>query len=203
MHLSHLFEDLAAWYQTFDFQAGWTPRSGRDSMYPPRTQTVPQGPDDAQTGAEVGRDYARYRQIGHSGSRPARLAARPRHRRGRRHGLSEGHGRSAAGGLQHPRQPVLLDGRHGRADRFGDALARGSISWSSTRRATTSAAPGCDGRRPARRDQGSRSRPGASAAGSIRSSRTTHRQNFLVPPRVHRSFPLAELAGETVRETGS
>ena len=24
---------------------------------------------------------------------------------------------------------------------------------------------------------------------------TTHRQNFLVPPRVHRSFPLSELAG--------
>jgi hypothetical protein len=24
--------------------------------------------------------------------------------------------------------------------------------------------------------------------------RTTHRQNFLVPPRAHRSFPLAELA---------
>jgi hypothetical protein len=23
--------------------------------------------------------------------------------------------------------------------------------------------------------------------------RTTHRQNFLVPPRAHRSFPLAEL----------
>jgi hypothetical protein len=23
--------------------------------------------------------------------------------------------------------------------------------------------------------------------------RTTHRQNFLVPPRKHRSFPLAEL----------
>jgi hypothetical protein len=23
--------------------------------------------------------------------------------------------------------------------------------------------------------------------------RTTHRQNYLVPPRVHRSFPLAEL----------
>jgi hypothetical protein len=24
--------------------------------------------------------------------------------------------------------------------------------------------------------------------------RTTHRQNFLVPPRAHRAFPLAELA---------
>jgi hypothetical protein len=24
--------------------------------------------------------------------------------------------------------------------------------------------------------------------------RTTHRQNFLVPPRAHRSFPLGELA---------
>ena len=28
---------------------------------------------------------------------------------------------------------------------------------------------------------------------STRSSRTTHRQNFLVPPRRHRSFPLVEL----------
>jgi hypothetical protein len=25
--------------------------------------------------------------------------------------------------------------------------------------------------------------------------RTTHRQNFLVPPRAHRSFPLVELLG--------
>jgi hypothetical protein len=25
--------------------------------------------------------------------------------------------------------------------------------------------------------------------------RTTHRQNFLVPPREHRSFPLVELLG--------
>ena len=31
------------------------------------------------------------------------------------------------------------------------------------------------------------------ARASTRSCSTTHRQNFLVPPRRHRSFPLAEL----------
>ena len=40
---------------------------------------------------------------------------------------------------------------------------------------------------------GSPSRCARSVWGSIRSSTTTHRQNFLVPPRKHRSFPLSEL----------
>ena len=44
MHLSHLFEDVAAWYQTFDFQArvDTTFRPGLD--VPAETQTVPRGP---------------------------------------------------------------------------------------------------------------------------------------------------------------
>ena len=41
-----------------------------------------------------------------------------------------------------------------------------------------------------RLDVGPRSR----AQGFNSILRTTHRQNFLVPPRTHRSFPLAELA---------
>jgi hypothetical protein len=39
--------------------------------------------------------------------------------------------------------------------------------------------------------------PTAEAAGGVRAERfatLTRRQNFLVPPRRHRSFPLAELA---------
>jgi hypothetical protein len=35
--------------------------------------------------------------------------------------------------------------------------------------------------------------PGAEEQGMNSVLRTTHRQNFLVPPRTHRSFPLAEL----------
>jgi hypothetical protein len=68
MHLSHIFEDLAAWYLTFDFQArvdttfrpGLAVREG--------TQTVAQGPRDTQTARAVAGDYARHRRIGHSGA---------------------------------------------------------------------------------------------------------------------------------------
>ncbi len=68
MHLSHLFEDLAAWYQIFDFQDR-VDTTFRPKLHVPRyTQTVPQGPDDVQSRAHVRTDYARYRQIGHSGS---------------------------------------------------------------------------------------------------------------------------------------
>ena len=35
--------------------------------------------------------------------------------------------------------------------------------------------------------------PGSRAQGLNSVLRTTHRQNFLVPPRAHRSFPLVEL----------
>ena len=35
--------------------------------------------------------------------------------------------------------------------------------------------------------------PGSRAQGLNSVLHTTHRQNFLVPPRQHRSFPLAEL----------
>ena len=59
MHLSHLFEDVAAWYLTFDFQGrvDTTFRPGLD--VPAETQTVAQGPDDVQSGRQVRHDYAR------------------------------------------------------------------------------------------------------------------------------------------------
>jgi hypothetical protein len=36
--------------------------------------------------------------------------------------------------------------------------------------------------------------PGSRGQGFNSVLKTTHRQNFIVPPREHRSFPLAELA---------
>ncbi len=68
MHLSHLFEDLEAWYLNFDHRerVDTTFRPGLD--VPVETLTVPQGPDDVQTPAQVAADYESIRRIGHSGS---------------------------------------------------------------------------------------------------------------------------------------
>ena len=68
MHLSHLFEDVAAWYLTFDFplRVDTTFRPGLD--VPAGTQTVAQAPKDVQTAPEVKADYVRHRRIGHAGS---------------------------------------------------------------------------------------------------------------------------------------
>ena len=171
MHLSHLFEDIAAWYQTFDFQArvDTTFRPGLE--VPPETQTVPQGPEDAQTAAQVERDYAGHRQIGHSGSLQSCVAPRPRRRRGRRGALSERDGDPSAGRLQHARQPVPLDGRSRARSVSSTSLQPASISSSSTRRATTSAACGWRWTACCPTARSSRSSRARSARGSIRSWR--------------------------------
>src|SRR5262249_1420591 len=62
MHVSHVFEDLAGWYLALDFQSRLDTTFRPGLGVPPYTQTVPQGPHQAQTQSEVRRDYARYRQ---------------------------------------------------------------------------------------------------------------------------------------------
>ena len=68
MHLSHLFEDLEAWYLNFTYsqRVETAFRPGLDVE--PGTLTVKQGPADVQTAAEVIGNYRADRQIGHSGS---------------------------------------------------------------------------------------------------------------------------------------
>ena len=140
MHLSHVFEDLEAWYRL----------SGRERLasafHPglavsPETLTVPQGPRDVQTAGEVVHDYARSGRIGHSGSiqTVSRL----------------GHDVVGPDGVVYERgTPVphradfnTLDNPFAwtvdpAADRAGAGPPPGSISSSSTRRATTSPAGG-------------------------------------------------------------
>src|SRR5262245_27206387 len=66
MHLSHIDEQLDAWYQLFDF------RQRVDTVFRPRlevaegTQTVRQAPADAASVSQVRRDFRRERTIGHS-----------------------------------------------------------------------------------------------------------------------------------------
>ena len=106
---------------------------------------------------------------------------------------AEGHGHPAARGLQHARQPVLLDrGPARRTDSSREPAAGlhfvvfnpSSDDFRRNRLAMDGVLP--DGTvlpfEPRSRGQGFNA-----------VLQTTHRQNFLVPPRAHRSFPLAEL----------
>src|SRR5438105_4277131 len=68
MHVSHIFEDLASWYLTFDF------RERVDTVFKPGlevkpgTVTVSQGAAHAASAAAVRRDFRHAGRIGHSSS---------------------------------------------------------------------------------------------------------------------------------------
>jgi hypothetical protein len=194
MHLSHVFEDLAAWYLIFDFQRrlDTTFRPGLD--VPRGTQTVVQGPQQAQTTAEVGHDYARYRQIGHSGSmQPASRLDRE---------VTGGDGTVYPSGTAVPQRadfntldnPFFWTADEGR-DAYSADPAAGihfvvfnptSDDFRRTRLAMDGVMP--DGTRLL-------FETGSTGRGFNSILATTHRQNFLVPPRAHRSFPLSEARG--------
>jgi hypothetical protein len=192
MHLSHLFEDVAAWYQTMDFQ-GRVDTTFRPGMrVRPDTQTVPQGPGAVQSAAEVRRDYARYRQIGHSGSmQPASRLEQDV---------------TAADGVVYPKGTAVpqradfntLDNpffwtAHAIRDNWIDAAAAGLhfVVFNPTSDDFRRMRLAMDGILPAGPHLVFET--GSAGRGFDLILATTHRQNFLVPPRARRSFPLSEL----------
>jgi hypothetical protein len=193
MHLSHVFEDLEAWYLNFDFadRVDTTFRPRLDVE--PGTKTVPQPPEDAASTADVRSDFRQFGAIGHSSSMQstARLQA----------DVLGSDGTLYRKGTAIPQRadfntldnPFSWSSRPER-DGMGREPAAGlhfvvfnptSDDFHRTRLAMDGVLP--DGTpiplEPRARGQGFNS-----------ILRTTHRQNFLVPPRRHRSFPLAELA---------
>ena len=66
MHLSHIHEDLEAWYLNFDFDERVATAFRPNLQVKQDTQTVPQGPKDVSTEADVHRDYRSSGRIGHS-----------------------------------------------------------------------------------------------------------------------------------------
>ena len=197
MHLSHITEDLEAWYLNFDFDERVLTafRPGLTNVKQ-GAQTVPQGPKDvsAERGA---RDAAVHtRRAASATARPIQTTSRllqdvvgPDGTR-----VPEGHGDPAARRLQHARQSVRVL----RATRTRDRLSTRAGCRRALRRLQPvgrrlRAQPARDGRRPARRHEARRSARARARRASTPCSTTTHRQNFLVPPRRHRSFPLAEL----------
>jgi hypothetical protein len=187
MHLSHLSEDLEAWYLNFDFQ------QRVDTAFRPYlnvkegTQTVRQGPHDDASVASVVRDYHSSKTMGHSAS------IQTASRLDRDYIAADGTVYRKGTAIPHRADFNTLDNPFFfPADVSAEPQAGvhfvvfnpTSDDFNRTRLAMDGVLP--DGQKlpfqPRQRGQGFND-----------VLRTTHRQNFLVPPRRHRSFPLAEL----------
>ena len=192
MHVSHLFEDLEAWYLNFDFRDRVATAFRPGQRARPGQQTVRQSPEDVSTERMVERSYHRDGAIGHSASIQTASRLRADH-------VAED-GTVYAKGTAIPQRVDFntLDNpffwsENPKRDEVSETPAAGlhfvvlhptSDDFHRTRLAMDGVLP--DGTRlhfaPRSRGQGFNS-----------VLRATHRQNFLVPPRRHRSFPLAEL----------
>jgi hypothetical protein len=192
MHLSHIEEQLDTWYQLFDFQ------ERVDTVFRPGlrvrrgAQTVRQGPEDVASADSVASDFRRRRTIGHS------AAIQTASRLQRDHVAADGtvYRRGTAipqrADFNTLDNPFFWSARPAR-DGMKQQPAAGvhfvvfnptSDDFERTRLAMDGVLPGGT-RLPI---------PSGDRGQGINSVlTTTHRQNFLVPPRRHRSFPLAEL----------
>jgi hypothetical protein len=188
MHLSHLYEDLALWYGQ-----GYDERVSR--MYSPRvaagagTVTLPNGPGDVSTRDDVLADAVRG-PGGHNSllQQATRLGA----------ACTDAYGKIRAAGT-----PVPVREDFNTLDQpFTTSANPARDQWNVTQNR-----PGlhfvvfvpASGRFHAARHAMDGVLPGGTTVGTPHGNginamlSTTHRQNFLVPPRTHRSFPMAEL----------
>jgi hypothetical protein len=189
MHLSHVSEDLESWYVQFAFDERVTTAFKPGLDVPDGTQVVAQGPEQASTPLDVRRQYHAHGRIGHSASIQAssRLLA----------------GVTGPDGTRYPKGtavPIRAD--FNTLDNpfiFSDepnVIQPGPVAgihflvfnpssddFNRNRLAMDGVLPG-----------GSLDIPPRDPSQGFNSIlTTTHRQNFIVPPRRNRSFPLAEL----------
>jgi hypothetical protein len=193
MHLSHITEDLEAWYLNFDFdERVLTAFQPGLTKVKQGAQTVPQGPKDVSGVEELSRKFKETGRFGHSASIQAtsRLL----------HDVVGPDGTVYPKGTAIPQRadfntldnPFAFSSDHERDSFKTDPIAGvhfvvfnpSGDDFERNRLAMDGVLP--DG---TKLDVGPRSR----AQGFNSVLTTTHRQNFLVPPRLHRSFPLAEL----------
>ncbi len=189
MHLSHVAEDLEAWYVNFEFSERVTTAFRPGLRVADNTQVVPQGPKQASNADDVRRQYKTSGRIGHSASiqTTSRLEA----------AVKGPDGTTYPAGTAIPIRADFntLDNPFVFSDKPHEIQAGpvagihfivfnpSSDDFNRNRLAMDGVIPG------GKLDIQARSR--AQGFNSILT--TTHRQNFLVPPRRHRSFPLAEL----------
>jgi hypothetical protein len=192
MHLSHIAEDLETWYLNFDFDEQLTTVFKPGQRAPEGTQTVRQGPRDVSSERDVERQFRAHGRIGHS------AAIQPSSRLQRDFVAEDGTVYRKGTAVPQRADFNTLD------NPFAWTATRERDSWSATPSAGVHFVVfnpssddfhrnrlAMDGVMP----DGTRFplAPGGRSQGFNSVLKTTHRQNFLVPPRRHRSFPLAEL----------
>ena len=196
LHLSHLFEDVQLWYQSTDFtQRVWlaTDLSRAANNVIEGTLTLPEGPADVQTEQLVERfaTDAESGAVGHSAS------MQPVNRL--QHDLRDNYGVLRPSGTAILQRidfntldnPFFWTSRT--QDRHASEPAPGLhfLAFSPTSDLFRQMRLAMDGRFP---DGATLPLPPRSNRMGLNGViRATHRQNFLVPPRRHRSFPLSEL----------
>jgi hypothetical protein len=192
MHVSHLFEDLEAWFINFDHRqrVDTAFRPGLD--VPSGTLTVRQDPRDVATIADNRRDYRRLGAIGHSAA--IQTSSRLQADHIAEDGIVYRKGtaipqRADFNTLDNPFFWSVDPERDGMSAEAAAGLHfvvfnPTSDDFHRNRLAMDGVLP--DGTRLpfSRGDRGQ---------GMNSVLKTTHRQNFLVPARAHRSFPLVEL----------
>ncbi|HET8652428.1 MAG TPA: hypothetical protein VFM13_07640 [Gaiellaceae bacterium] len=194
MHLSHLFENVEAWYLDFDFRdrvdttfrPGFQAREG--------AQTLRQAPEDAASEAELKHDFHRHGAIGHSGSiQPtSRLQMNIRGADGELYAKGSAIPlRADFNTLDNPFFWTVDPERDRQSEQPEAGLHFISFNPSSDDFRRNRLA--MDGVLPDGTRLPLQARSRAQGLNSV--LRTTHRQNFVVPPRSHRSFPLVELLG--------
>jgi hypothetical protein len=189
MHLSHIKEDVEAWYINFEFDER-VATAFRPTLHVKQdTQTVAQGPSDVSSTGDVRRDYRRTGRIGHSAS----IQTTSRLQRD----VIGPDGTTYAKGTAVPIRADFntLDNPFAwseRADEVGQTPAAGVhfVVFNPTGDDFRRNRLAMDGILPGARIPFA---PRAREQGFNSVLQTTHRQTFLVPPRRHRSFPLAEL----------
>ena len=192
MHISHIFEDLLQWYTLFDHAQRVATVFRPTLDVPSGTLTVAQGPADVATSRDNELDFRRFGAIGHSASiqTTSRLPVNVRGRDGTLY-------RKGTAVPQRADFNTLDNPFFWSARPLEDAMTEGpaagvhfvvfnptSDDFHRNRLAMDGVLP--DGTRLPLD-------PGSRGQGINAVLRTTHRQNFLVPPRRHRSFPLSEL----------
>jgi hypothetical protein len=197
MHLSHLFEDLKAWYEgngpiNFSNYAERVRATFRPGLtVPPGTQTVPEGPAQVVNAAALVKDLKTYGTVGHSASiQPATRLAQD---------VTDNYDNFYRSGTAIPQRADFntLDNpffysANPQQDRYSNQPAAGLhfVVFVPTSDSFHRGRMAMDGRYPD--GTALKLHPRAFGMGFNAVLTTTHRQNFLVPPRAHRSFPLAE-----------
>ncbi|MDX3766458.1 MULTISPECIES: hypothetical protein [unclassified Streptomyces] len=191
MHLSHLFQDLVTWYeQNFPQYADRVQAMLQPGLSPaPAPGTLALQPP-GQSEAEVAQGVQRHRAYGHTGSMSEVDSTTS--------ATTSNYGKAYPAGTTIPVRgdfDTLDNPFHYTSDPTADHYSKKSaaglhfISFQPTTEIFNRVRLAMDGHYP---DRTLPIAPRSPHAGINSVLQTTHRQNYLVPPRRHRSFPLAE-----------